>query len=292
MTKHTCLALALAAALAGASTASAQSIGGNFVDVRSRPAGTPDSGLVNNTTDALLATEAAGAPGFTQANWNNLGRWGSLTPLSDAAGTASDVSAAWDSNNTWGSNAGAGSPDAKLMVGYVDSTGAANTAVATPYNFFGGSANDPQVYVTGLSQYLSSRGATSYNVVVYIDGDATQGRTGEYWLQNASGTELGALTVGEDLTPHLFVRDTSNFTGTYTPVSLASTSADAAEEGNYLVFTGLTADSFLLRTEEATTTATRRSPINAFQIVPVPEPAAAGLLALGATALLARRRKA
>ena len=271
------------ALLVAAVPASAQSIGGNFVD-------NGESGVQNAATDALAAGETAGAPGYGQANWNNLGRWSGPIPLIDSTGVASGVTAAWDSNNTWRNGAGVTDPEAKLMHGYLDATGAANVAPATPYNFFPGATNDPQVYVNGLSAWLASVGAPSYNLVVYADGDGTDNRVGEYWVQAASGADLAALTVGDDLTPHLVLNDAANFSGAYDQVSAAATSLAAADAGNYLVFTGLTADSFLLRTNEAGGP-TLRAPINGFQIVAVPEPTAAGLLTIAATVLLARRRR-
>jgi hypothetical protein len=263
--------------------ASAQSIGGNFVD-------NGDGGVQNAATDALAAGESAGAPGYAQGNWNNLGRWSGLIPLVGSDGVATGVTAAWDSNNVWRNGAGVAAPDAKLMQGYLDSTGAANVAPATPYNFFPGVNNDPQVYVNGVSAWLASIGAPSYSLVVYADGDGTDNRVGEYWVQAASGADLAALTVGDDLTPHLFLNDAANFSGTYDQVSAAATSLAAADTGNYLVFTGLTADSFLLRTNEAGGP-TLRAPINGFQIVAVPEPATAGLLTIAGSLLLARRRR-
>jgi hypothetical protein len=251
---------------------------------------TASSGVQNATTDALGAAESAGAPGFAQTNWNNLGRWSGLIAVNDNTGAASGVQLAWDSNNVYRTGAGDTDPDRKLMHGYLDSTGAANVAPATPYNFFPTAANDPQVYVTGLAAWLAARGAPAYNVVAYVDGDGTNGRVGEYWLQAASGSDLAALTVGGDLTPHLFNNDTANFTGAYDLLSPSSTALEGADSGNYMVFTNLTADSFLLRTNEAGGAALR-APINALQIIAVPEPAALGILGLAALTVLVRRQR-
>ena len=278
------LHLTCAAALfACATAASAQSIGANFVD-------NANGGVQNTATDALGAAESAGAPGYAQTNWNNLGRWSGLTVLNDSSGAASGVNFAWDSGNTWRTGAGTAAPDNKLMHGYLDSDGTANVAPATPYSFFPTTANDPSVYVTGVAAWLAAHAAPAYNVVLYVDGDASDNRVGEYWLQGASGSDLNALTVGGDLTPHLFNNDTANFTGAYDQLSSGSTALAGADSGNYIVFTGLTADSFLVRTNEAGGP-TLRSPINGMQIIAVPEPAALGLLGIAAAGLLARRRQ-
>lgn len=60
-------------------------------------------------------------------------------------------------------------------------------------------------------------------------------------------------------------------------------------EGNYVVFTGITGTSFTLNAGGTAGTALR-APINGFQIIQVPEPTSALLVALGSLALLRRRR--
>src|SRR5205814_732852 len=177
----------------------------------------------------LLSTEAAGAPGYVQSGWNNMGRWGQTVGLNDSSGAASGATSTWDSNNTWHIGAGTATPDAKLMNGYLDATGAPNNNTSPGYAFFD-NANKPEVYLTGLSTWLASQGAARYKVVVYTDGDEQSGRTGEYWLQ--SGTVGDPPTVlGPDLTSHVFVRDVSNFSGTYTQVPLSANTLATAGEG-------------------------------------------------------------
>src|SRR5213593_2328850 len=91
------LSAAVAAALAG--SAAAAPIGINYGDIG-------DPGVQNGTADALLPTESAGAPGYVQTGWNNMGRWGQTVALNDSTGAASGATSTWDSNNTWSVGAG------------------------------------------------------------------------------------------------------------------------------------------------------------------------------------------
>jgi hypothetical protein len=290
------LAVFAAASLAAAQlAAAAPAISVNFVDNASAGVqnGTVDAPIV----DALLPAEVAGAPGYQQSNWNNFGRWGQTVAMNDNTGAAAaGVTATWDSNNTWNTGSATTTPNGKLMHGYIDSLGLPN--INSPFQFFGNvttppattatNDNRPIVWVTGLSSWLAAQGATSYSVVAYVDGDGTD-RKAEYWLQSASGGDP-PNTLGSDLTSHVFVNDSSNFgdTQTFTQVPLSSNTVDSAAAGNYIVFTGLSADSFLLRSEEQTV----RAEFNGFQIIAdVPEPATLGLFGIGAIGLLARRRR-
>lgn len=253
------IALTIATTSMPSSKAWAASIGLNYVD-------NGNGGVQNGSSDSLGAAEVAGAPGYQQSNWNNLGRWGQTVAVNDSSGAATSVTTTWDSNNTWNDGAGSGTPDHKLMHGYLDATGQVNVN-GPPYQFFW-NENKPEAYVTGLSSWLSAQGATSYDVVAYTDGDTTEGRVSEYWLQNGGSGDPPTL-LGSDLTSHVFAKDTSNFSGSYTQVPLSANSVAGAADGNYIVFSGLTADSFILRSEEQTF----RAQINGLQIVAVPEPA-------------------
>src|SRR6185295_8349951 len=134
------LCAAVAAALAG--VASAGPIGINYVD-------NGDPGVQNGAGDALLPAESAGAPGYAQVGWNNMGRWGATVAINDSTGAATGATTTWDSNNTWNDGAGVASPNAKLMNGYLDATGQTNVNTP-PYQFFW-NENKPEVYITGLA---------------------------------------------------------------------------------------------------------------------------------------------
>jgi|GEM_PF-1843824 len=257
----------------------AASIGLNFVE-------TTDPGVQNGQVDSLLSGELAGAPGYSQSNWNNYGRWSGLINPTDNLGVTTSVGVAWDSANTWHNN---GNPivtgDDKLMRGYLDATGAANQPTFS--SIFETNSNKPVIYLSGVSTWLSSQSASTFDVVVYFDGDTT-GRVGEYWLQTVSGS-FTSFTLGSDLTPHYFGRDFGDFGGTYDPVALSATSTGTADDGNYVVFSGIpaTADTFLIRTEEQTV----RAPISAVQIVAVPEPSSLAILGLSLCSVAVFRRR-
>jgi hypothetical protein len=297
--------VAAGAALSIASAASGSTVGLNFV----RPY--PDAGGVQNAMpNSLAPTDVAGAPGYTQANWNNLGRYGDNVSgqfaVVDSAGNNSGLTVNWDATGTWAqqfatsqnTNALAqGTPDGNLMCGYVDSGGNGNVTLAPTISGNSGN-NKPLVFVSGLQAWLASQSASYYDVVIYVDGDAVAGRTGEYWLQSATGTPTVSLTYGPDLTTHAFVSDRANFvtSQTYVQVPLAYLSSwvptvpaaasgfytNAAgggnagwghvlgnNPGNYIVFPSMSADSFVLRTEEFRGGGgTLRSPVNAIQVVP------------------------
>jgi hypothetical protein len=248
----------LTAAALGASCAGLQagSIGLNFVN-------NGDGGVQSGASDALGASEQAGAPGFEQVNWNNLGRWGGGVDLVDSTGTSVGVKAWWDSNNTWNTGIGLNTPDEKLMYGYLDATGQIDYNQGT-YQFWW-NENKPEVYVEGLSAWMASLGAVDYDVIVYADGDSTDGRKAEYWLQQSASASGDVPTaLGPDLSPHVFLGDSVNFADAYEQVPLTASSMDNIGYGNFIVFPNIGSDNFIVRTEERYV----RALINAIQIVP------------------------
>jgi len=239
-------------------------IGMNFV----RGAGADGPNVQNGFANALLPDALAGVAPYTQTNWNNLGNRGTNITLIDAGGASSGVVANWVAGNCWsiaGGTPGAlGVPDTDLMNCYLDSNNGGNTALTTNL-FLNPTANMPLVYLSGLAGWMSAQGVSYFDLVIYMDGDNQAGRCGEYWLQIASGT-ADNLTFDVDLTTHVFVRDYNNFllNPTYQQVPLTSNNGRVANSGNYVVFTGLSADSVLVRTAEFNT----RAVINAIQIIP------------------------
>ena len=207
----------------------------------------------------LLATESAGAPGFAQTHWNNLiGDFGFGTgPRTLSGGGLVTVRTDWDAPNTYAINFGTPTTtDQKLMWGYLDSNSALNAGTDL-YQ----AQNQPFFALADLPASLTLGG---YRVVVYADTEAAASdRVGEYWLTTHSGTP-GNVTGTTDLSPHLFLRDDTNFSGTYTRLPATSLTRDGAASGNYLVFENQTQPAFMLRTEE---NPSFRTAINAVQLV-------------------------
>ncbi len=239
----------------------------------------------NTNASILLPTDTAGAGIYAQANWNNVaGALGTNVAVLDSAGAATPIAVSWSSPNTWSQSGNTttsqGAPDANLMNSYLDNNGNANVAITSPYNMFSTTApannnrNWPMIYLTGLQAWLAAQGAAAYDVVIYSDGDATSGRTGEFWLVNASGTP-DALTVGADVSTHVFICDLNNYivNPTYSEVPFVIQSGFysgglLAEygnfPGNYTALQSLTNDTVLIRSQRFNS----RAPINAIQIVP------------------------
>ena len=130
------------------------------------------------------------------------------------------------------------------------------------------------VTFTGLSTWLSGQGATAYNVYVMSDTDngtscVSQFSVGatSYWLCNGG---YPASIHGP------FVQGT------------ATTQADALaakNTANYVMFSGVTGDSFTLNISGLNT------PVNGIQIQAVPEPMTLSMVGiLGTVAMLIRRR--
>jgi hypothetical protein len=191
--------------------------------------------------DALAPSDVAGAPGFEQPHWNNLlSDWNGVTgavpsPLVDDAGAPiPGLSVAYDAPNTWDTGIAIVSPHDRLMRNYLDSI---PSTLEQPYL---------------VIQNIPYR---NYTVVVYVDGDTTDGRTAEYWIDDAAGSPTA-------LTPHLWRTDRSNFAGSYTRISSGATSEARAEDGNFLVFSGLTSATLRVRANGPV-----RSPLNGIQVI-------------------------
>jgi len=237
-----------------------------------------DGGGINDTrTTSLLPEEIAGAPGLAQTNWNNLDRWGDATSgIKDYTGADSGLHLNWDS--VWCHSSGTfsslGTPDGKLMDGCDDTDWAGGPPGPWTAGAVYGSAfnQKPAEYVGGIQAWLAAKGATSYSVVLYVQGWHGWYGTSEHWVQAVTGgrPDWWNMTVGGDLTPHIFCQDNGAFGGTYSQISMTATNyADRTGSGNYIVFNGLTNDAILIRNAEPTGDY-QAGKIFGFQIVATP----------------------
>lgn len=259
-----CRAWAVIGALAlisGAPTASAQSIGVQFV-------GDPNGNgnIDTSAADTLTPNQTAGAPFYAQSNWNNFGRWGDSDPVTNSVGNLTPLFVNWDSGAT-GNTGSAGTPDGDLMDGFILSWGP-GPSEALSTSVYGTTITDkPLVYVSGINSWYQSEGAEGYSVVLYITG-LNYWETSERWIQSVSGDPLaGTMVGGPDLTPHLFDVCNASYSGTYIQVpATATSSGNAAYGANYEVFTTLTNDAILIRNQ---CDGGYGGGLNGFQIVPI-----------------------
>ncbi len=266
--KKFALLLTVSAAFLARIAAAGTTIGVNFIsDTNTDTA----SGVVSASAypDALQVGDLAGASPYTQTNWNNLGTRGSGTfGLTDSAGNPVTMICDWDSghSDSTGTAGGLGTPDGKLMDGFLYSwnPGSAPRDPTGNSSLNSNIGDKPLFYVGGLNAWYTAQGAEGYGVVMYITGYSFF-EVGEYWVESVSGNPtLNTMVSGADLTPHYFVRDTTPFTGTY--IQTTSTDINNPPSGaNYAVFTGMTNDAVLLRVYSSGYSAG----LNGFQFFPI-----------------------
>jgi hypothetical protein len=254
------VAMGAIALFSGVSTASAQSIGCNIVNGGG-------NGIDNTQPNALLPSESAGVTAYAQSNWNNLTRYGSGTfTLTNSLGTPQNFNMQWDSgfSDGTGTGAGLGTPDGKLMDGFMCSWGPGAASPLGNSCYSSSINNKPIVYASGLSSWYVAAGAEGYSVVLYTTGYSYY-ETAEGWIESVTGSPLNNTMVeGADLTPHLFEQDTSVYTGNYIPAT-GTSAATQTSGANYMFFTGLTNDAVLIRLQ----CGGYGAGVNGFQFVPI-----------------------
>jgi hypothetical protein len=188
------------------------------------------------TGTAMAASETAGV--IAKSNWNNATSASRSTPLAlvDHTGAATMVAATWSSDNTNRTGITDQAGNYRLMRGYLDQSSGHATTVS----------------VTGVPP-------TTYDVYVYADGsNSTSSRTGGYRI---SGSGITSTTI------NLTDAANANFNGTFTQANNSN--------GNYVRFSSIQIGSSgftVTATPGASSTSTRRAPVNAIQIVPVAPP--------------------
>jgi hypothetical protein len=253
-------AAAIAAVCLAVPAASAQNmVGVNFVDNDSTVGPTP-GGVQNGYDDSLLTNEIAGV--FPQANWNNLGRYGDGIPLNGNDGLPSGITIAWYSAGMWSCNAGLSgpvpqpifpSPNDKLMDAFLDCTWAddgPNTSIPPGTAVTNITGNGPIICLSGLQQFVANQCGGPYSIVVYIS-DTVQSAVCEVWCQTVTGPST-AIVPGVTNTPQYWIIGNANAQcnwSNFTQVPLSSTNLPNIACGNYILFSGLTNDEILIRTQ-------------------------------------------
>lgn len=254
------LAIALLAFTGYAASSNAAVISVNFIGGQSGNTA-PDT-----TKGGASVTGTAGA--VPAGNWNNQGpsqQTVAASIIDDAGVNAGSL--AYTASNNWAASGNAPvGQDASLMNGYLDNL-----------------QNAGSITITGLGSAFTSSG---YKVLVYQNSDSA-GSFGYTVTDNAGHvvTAYGRQLAGGGANYPL-AGGTNGYIG-----STSTDPAGPATAANYVILDGLTGSNFTITANSGATGDGRVRP-NGFQVVAAPEPGSLSLLALGGTALLARRRKA
>ncbi len=219
-----------------------ETISVNFVGGSSASTGTVINTL--SSTDLAGAVPVgywnnAGIANFTPAGGTGTNRSGSINSLVNSVGTSTTASLTWNSNNAWSNPIPENTPDDYLIRGYLDTT---NTSTTT-------------VELSNLEV-----GTGGYDLYLYVEGGTSANRVGRYDVYEGSGTQgtlLGRIYRNED-------RD--HWDGDFDEATGAS--ASSATEGNYLIFSGLSASSITVTATPEGNSGTRRAPLNGLQVLP------------------------
>ena len=264
---------AAAAFAASCSLLSAATIGVKFVD----------------SADVAFGAAVAGAPGYAQGNWNfmltdwsgNAENDAALANLQDSTGAAAiqfqnvdyppnSDPVHYDAANTWRSGAGNATANDTLMNGYLDD----------------GNDNQPFVNISLADS------VTSATVVLYFHGDVAAGAVGRYWIEEWTDS----LTEGTVITDQVGIL-ANDWDGTFNSAGVFGQTAtpinvDVTANSNYIVFENITANNIRIRAAgNRDPEDFGRGPLNAFQVITIPEPSGALLFGLAGAVLALRRRK-
>ena len=244
------------------------------------------AGTMASTDVAGLPTAQSPVPGVNTfvPNWNNApgdSAAGSTAGLINSVGSATVASVAWTSDlGGWslgdtlsGANSTA---NRTMMKGYLDAATAGS------------------VTVSGLT---GTDFGNPYTVIVYFDGDnGAQWRVGSYTLgattlggEDSEGVNFnaGGLAGGNENPDGLFQLPVAGGVGNAVwPVAGGNNN-----EGNYVVFTGVTGSSFTINMTSTAFGDIARAPINGFQIIAVPEPSVSFLGVFALAGVCFRRRR-
>jgi hypothetical protein len=252
----------LAAALTGMQAGAQTSFGVNFL---------------GNTTDNVTGTAGVVPIG----NWNNIASsFTSGTVLGSDGSTAATLtlSGALPGDGGWHSGSTADGGNGSLVDGYLD-LGQNN----------GGSGT---LTMSGLTGSL-------YNVYVYIYSDGSHPGNGGDYLPNyaINGITYYAPQLGNGTTT--YNTTSTSVGGAFTGFMQATTyaanfntaTANASDFGNYIEIANVAPISGVITITGEADTTSWRSPLDGFQITPVPEPTVAGLSLLGSLFMLVAARR-
>jgi len=156
--------------------------------------------FVGNGT-SMGAAEIAGV--VQKANWNNATGATRSTPLAlkDETGASSTSTVTWTADNTWATPIADDPGNRRFMKGYLDN----------------GSGGATTVTVTALP-------GVTYDVYVYVDGDAGGSRTGSYRISGAgiTTTTITLTDPGNTNFDAVFAQG-NNSTGNYVKFSIDAT---------------------------------------------------------------------